>query len=359
MCVRLRANQRHTVPFLLFPASVCIITTTAVAPPPRPLFPSHASPGIPSPLRSPMMDPYYGKARKPYVPIDTCSPGGTWVEERRYNRVRPTVTGAAAAAMEPGASGASSPGADSLTAADRRPRRVLCGNWQEEDALERDLLAIQEAQLQQQHKQAGGELLTSSSAPVQHMQTFLKSGWNPTATMEVITEKPNGIYTGGHTSTPYLTCDSRHPAMRSLDSTYRVEFSSTSSNVASLRRPDLGVRSQRLMEQARVAAKEMQAASLRARQEQQQLREASMKWMSRSCGPNVSEYRATMCDENEVLPIVEELSQDYLSDEPITLYTGNPNTGKTMEVHGKTPVDPVSSSRFGKHTHFSEFKYAY
>ncbi|GET85686.1 hypothetical protein, conserved [Leishmania tarentolae] len=306
-----------------------------------------------------MMDPYYGKARKPYVPIDTCSPGGTWVEERRYNRVRPTVTGAAAASMEADASGASSPNADTLTAADRRPRRVLCGNWQEEDALERDMLAIQEAQLQQTQSEAGNEPPASSSAPVQHMQRFLQSGWNPTATMEVITAKPNGFYSGGHTSTPYLTCDSRHPTMRNLDSTYRVDFNHTSSNVASLRRPELGVRSQRLMEQVRVAAKAMQDANLRTRQEQQQLREGSMKGMSRSYGPNVSEYRATMCDENEVLPVVEELSQDYLSDEPITLYTGNPNTGKTMTVHGKTPVDPMSSSRFGKHTHFSEFKYAY
>nr|CCM36038.1 hypothetical protein, conserved [Leishmania guyanensis] len=306
-----------------------------------------------------MIDPSYDKARKPYVPIDTCSPGGTWVEERRYNHVRPTVTGAATAATETDARGASLRTAESLTAADRRPCRVLCGNWQEEDALERDLLAIQEAQQQLQQSRVDGEPLTSSSAPVQHMQTFLKSGWSPAATMEVITQKPNGIYTGGHTSTPYLTCDSRHPAMRDLKSTYRVDFSSTSSDVASLRRPDLGVRSQRLMEQTRAAAKEMQAANVRAHQEQLLLREASMKWMSRSSGPNISEYRATMCDENEVLPVVEELSQEYLSDEPITLYTGNPKTGKTMVVHGKTPVDPVSSSRFGKHSHFTEFKYAY
>ncbi|KAG5487858.1 hypothetical protein LSCM4_07539 [Leishmania orientalis] len=305
------------------------------------------------------MNPYYGKARKPYVPIDTCSPGGTWVEERRYNRMRPTVTGTAAASAEAAADGASSRIAENWTAADRRPRRVLCGNWQEDDVLERDLLAIQEAQRQEQHSGAESAPLTSSSAPVRRIQAFLTAGWAPTATTKVITQKPNGLYTGGHTSTPYLTCDSRNPTMRDLNSTYRVDFNSTSSDVSSLRRPDLGVRSQRLLEQVRVAAKEMQAANARARQEQLLLHEASMKGMSRSQGPNVSEYRATMCDENEVLPVVEELSQDYLSDEPITLYTGNPYTGKTMTVHGKTPADPASSSRFGKHTHFTEFKYAY
>ncbi|KAG5487515.1 hypothetical protein LSCM1_07471 [Leishmania martiniquensis] len=299
-------------------------------------------------------------SRKPYVPIDTCSPGGTWVEERRYNRVRPTATRAAAAAStEVAADGASSQIAESWTAADRRPRRVLCGNWQEEDVLERDLLSIQEAQHQEQQSGAGGESLTSSSAPVRRIQTFLKSGWNPTATTEVITQKPNGLYVGGHPSSPYLTCDSRNPAMRDLNSTYRVNFNSKSSDVSSLRRPGLGVRSQWLMEQVRAAAVEMQAANAQARQEQLLLHEASMREMSRSHGPNVSEYRATMCDANEVLPVVEELSQDYLSDEPITLYTGNPNTGKTMTVHGKTPADPEGSSRFGKHTHFTEFKYAY
>ncbi|KAG5511675.1 hypothetical protein JKF63_07272 [Porcisia hertigi] len=303
-----------------------------------------------------MADSYYGKARKPYVPIDTCSPGGTWVEERRYNRVRPTATGASAKAS---AEGTLTPTADRLTAADRRPHRVLCGNWQEEDVLERDLLAIQEARLQEKKSCADGEPTISTSAPVQHMQTLLKSGWNPTSTMEVITPKPSGFFSGGHLSTPYLTCDARHPNIRDLNTTNRVDFNSTSSDVASQRRPDLGVRSQLLMEQARSMAGEMQAANRRARHEQLRLREASMHGMSLSYGPNISEYRATMCDKDEVLPVVEELSQDYLSDEPITLYTGNPNTGKTMTVHGKTPVDPVSSTRFGKHTHFSEFKYAY
>lgn len=321
------------------------------------------------------MDPHYGgKARKPYVPIDTCSPGGTWVEERRYNRVRPTIAKAAAAAAARGTAGdgtASSPTAAHLTSADRRPRRVLCGNWQEEDALERDLLAIQEAQLQQQRAgnengkgassppAAGATSGAGASTPVQHMHTLLATGWRPTATMEVITQKPGGLYTGGHTSTPYLTCDARHPGMRDLNSTHRVDYNSASSDVASQRRPELGVRSQHLMAQARVAATETLAANAEAREEQQRLREASMKGMSRSRGPNVSEYHATMCDENEVLPVVEELEQAHLSDEPITLYTGNPHTGKTMTVHGKTPADPVSSTRFGKHTHFTEFKYAY
>lgn len=57
------------------------------------------------------------QSRKPYVPIDTCSPAGDWIEEKRYNRQRPSTTHA---------------------------RKVLCGNWQEEQILENDMLKIEQ-----------------------------------------------------------------------------------------------------------------------------------------------------------------------------------------------------------------------
>jgi hypothetical protein len=299
------------------------------------------------------MDPYQSKARKPYVPIDTCSPGGTWVEERRYNRVRPTAAEYAAAVSSSAALAEGSSGVDGQQP--QRPRRVLCGNWQEEDALERDLLAIQVAQQQQQQQSGDGV----QSAVPSHVQTLLQSGWNPSVTTEVITQTQNGRYTGGHTSTPYLTCDPRHPNLRDLNSTYRVDYNETSSDVGSQRRPAMGVRSQRLMEQALAAAKQMKETNDEARRQRQATAEANVTNASRAFGPNISEYRATLCDANEVLPVVDELANDYHDDEPITVYTGNPQTGKTMTVHGKTPVDPMSASRFGKHTHFTENKYAY
>ncbi|KPA75567.1 hypothetical protein ABB37_08451 [Leptomonas pyrrhocoris] len=310
------------------------------------------------------MDPHLSKAQKPYVPIDTCSPGGTWVEERRYNRVRPTAaeyaatlatsSSSAATVVNEGASKSIDGGA-APPPPPQRPRRVLCGNWQEEDALERDLLAIQVAQQQQQQQTADS---TQSAVP-SHMQTLLQSGWSPSVTTEVITQQKNGHYTGGHTSTPYLTCDPQHPNLRDLDSTYHVDYNATNGDVSTQQRPALGVRSQRLMEQALAAAREMKAANDAARQRQLVESEMNVSNASRAFGPNISEYRATMCDAQEVLPVVEELATDYQDDEPITVYTGNPHTGKTMTVHGKTPVDPMSSSRFGKHTHFTENKYAY
>lgn len=293
------------------------------------------------------MDPYESKARKPYVPIDTCSPAGTWVEERHYNRVRPTAAEYAATLSGSSGGGGQTPGSA------HRPRRVLCGNWQEEDALERDLLAIQVAQQQLQQQPSSDEASTT------HAQRLVDAGWNPSVTTEIITQKSNGRYTGGHTSTPYLTCDPQHPNRRDLDSTYRVDYNATNGNVASQRRPELGVRSQRLMAQAMATAKEMTAASRAAQQERQAAAEANAVGTSRAFGPNVSEYHATMCDADEVLPVVEALTDDYHGDEPITVYTGNPDTGKTMTVHGKTPVDPVAASRFGRHTHFTENKYAY
>ena len=310
------------------------------------------------------MDPYHSKAQKPYVPIDTCSPGGTWVEERRYNRVRPTVaeyaTATASAAAASSSSSSSVPtgivdGEDGSEAM-RRPRRVLCGNWQEEDALERDILAIQVAQQQQKQQQQPDR---AQIAVPSHIQSLLQSGWNPSVTTEVITQKPNGRYTGGHTSTPYLTCDPQHPNLRDLDTTYRSDYNAANSDVSTQQRPQLGVRTQRLMEQAMAAARARKAEDDSARQQRLAAAEASVANVSHAFGPNVSEYRATMCNAQEVLPEVDALATDYQDDEPITLYTGNPETGKTMTVHGKTPVDPMSASRFGKHTHFTENKYAY
>ncbi|ORC85403.1 uncharacterized protein TM35_000351470 [Trypanosoma theileri] len=252
-----------------------------------------------------------GRSRKPYVPIDTCSPGGTWIEEKRYNRAR----------HDDGA---------------HHARKVLCGNWQEEKALEDDLLT--------QPSLMPGTVQADTFTTTAVLQ----------ASLDVIREDTRGRYTGGYQSTPYLTADARNPHLRLLETTQRHDFCEENADVKRLRRPDMGVRSRVLLEVAIDAArteKELQDTQL----QQQQLR-ASVS----TDGDNVylSTYHKSHCREEE-LPVIDELRNDYLSDEPITLYTGNPETGCTMTVHGKTPVEPVEGrSRFGRHTYFTERKYA-
>lgn len=298
------------------------------------------------------MDSAYDKARKPYVPIDTCSPAGTWVEEKRYNRSRPTGANA---------------------------RKVLCGNWQEEQVLENDLLA-QESEEQALGATAGDDTtggvaavgtaadggaatLTSSSIAAGTMRGGSFGG----ATLDVIKDKGNGHYAGGFLSTPYLTCDPAHPTLRSLQTTQRADYNHTNGDVTALRRTPLGIRSQHLLQQALdTAAKE------KAEEETQRTQRATASaTQSRGLGGfsvdlgeadgdddrHHSLYKATMCRGEPPLPVVESLVLDYLTDEPITIYTGNPSSQETMAMHGKTPVDPMSTSRFGKHTYFSDKKY--
>ncbi|RNF01963.1 hypothetical protein TraAM80_06683 [Trypanosoma rangeli] len=247
--------------------------------------------------------------RKPYVPIDTCSPGGTWIEEKRYNKVR----------HDNGAKQAS---------------KVLCGNWQEEKALEDDLIAQQ-------------PLPPGTVPPEEFVQTAVLQ-----ASLDVIREGDHGRYTGGHQSTPYVTSDARNPNARFLQTTQRYDYCEANGDVRRLRRPDMGVRSRVMLGVALEAAKAEKEARDTARQTR----------LSRTAedggGIYLSTYHKSHCHE-ENLPVISELRNDYLSDEPITLYTGNPVTRCTMTVHGKTPVEPVAGrSRFGRHTYFTERKYA-
>ncbi|RNF20738.1 uncharacterized protein Tco025E_03646 [Trypanosoma conorhini] len=247
--------------------------------------------------------------RRPYVPIDTCSPGGTWIEEKRYNKVR----------HENGAQQAS---------------KVLCGNWQEEKALEDDLLAQP-------------PLPPGTVAPEEFAQTAVLQ-----ASLDPIREGPHGRYTGGYQSTPYVTTDARNPHLRFLQTTQRLDYCEANGDVKRLRRPDMGVRSRVLLEVALKAAQ----AEKEACDTEKQTRLSHI--AEDGGGIYLSTYHKSHCREEE-LPVINELRNDYLSDEPITLYTGNPVTGCTMTVHGKTPVEPVKErSRFGRHTYFTERKYA-
>ncbi|KEG08099.1 hypothetical protein DQ04_08011030 [Trypanosoma grayi] len=251
------------------------------------------------------------RSRRPFVPIDTCSPGGTWIEEKRYNKAR----------HDDGACGS---------------RKVLCGNWQEEKALEDDLLVQQPLPLPPGSVQADE---FASTAVLR-------------ASFDVIREGRNGRYTGGYESTPYITADARNPHTRFLQTTHRHDFCEENGDVKRLRRPELGARSRVMLEVALEAARAEKEAK-DAEQHERRLHVAL-----EGGGTYLSTYHKSHCHEEE-LPVINELRTDYLSDEPITLYTGNPVTGCTMTVHGKTPVDPVEErSRFGRHTHFTERKYA-
>ncbi|KAG8343465.1 hypothetical protein ERJ75_001749700 [Trypanosoma vivax] len=248
------------------------------------------------------------RVRKPFVPIDTCSPGGTWIEEKRYNKTRHK---------------------DGATCS----RKVLCGNWQEERLLEDDLLAQQ--------------VLSSDSMKAEDLSktAILR------ASLDTIRASASGRFTGGYPSTPYIACDARDPHMRFMQTTQRHDYCEANADVRSLRRPELGARSRTHLELALKAAREAKAATDAERQERlrrTQEEEGSV---------YLSTYHREHCHPEE-LPVIDELRNDYLSDEPITLYTGNPETGCTMVVHGKTPVEPVPErSRFGRHTYFTERKY--
>lgn len=280
------------------------------------------------------------KGYKPYIPIDTSSPAGSWIEEKRYNRTRPTG----------------------------ESRRVLCGNWQEEQALEGDMLELERTNAER--TQAERAALTASGGKPRRLRKGEPNFDATQPSLDIIRDKGNGHYTGGLESTPYMIASSADPKARHLATTHRTDYNPVSADVHSQDRPTLGVRQQLLLQQALAAAKVAQEEAERAHAEQQRSVASRTRRAATSTGGDkhlddleddrtTTVYKAQYCDRHgEVLPTIEELRNDYLSDEPITLYTGNPHTGKTMTVHGKTPVDPVGASRFGKHTYFSEPKYA-
>lgn len=256
---------------------------------------------------------YLDKPSKPYIPIDTCSPAGTWIEEKRYNRSRPTG---------------------------ETSRKVLCGNWQEERALENNLLVL-EGETEAAKQQALEESRRTGT------EVKPRRAWHASASLDLIKPRGNGRYDGGFNSTPYINRDVDHPTDHDLNTTYLTDYTEKNADVRRLRRPDLGVRSQLLLKKALAIA-----------EEEQLNRQAERAERFHEEGNDISEYRDRICKPNEEYPTVEELDTDYLIDEPITLYTGNPYTGKKMTVHGKTPNDPISKPFHGRHTYFSENKYA-
>lgn len=316
-------------------------------------------------------DSAHDKPRKPYIPIDTNSPAGTWIEEKRYNKSRPTQSQAS-----------NSNGRIHGSASGGMSRKVLCGNWQEEAALEGDMLAGEV----DAHRRIEQEKMTASMDPsktttpaeLAARAAMLLSTANNGASLDVIRDTAgSGRFAGGFESSPFLTADAARPNQRLLDSTYRVDYNAKGSDVGQLQRPALGVRSHLLLKQSLDAARAAQAQAAADAADSQAGHAARMSTIRGANGGSTaaladpgtvhdtSVYRATIsepraadgCSTSHDHPRIDGLRQAYLDDVPITLYTGNPQSGKTMTVHGKTPVDPVSASQFGKHTTFSEPKY--
>ena len=215
--------------------------------------------------------------------IDTSNPGGSWIDEKQFNKTRPGDC-----------------------------RKILCGNWQEEQILEGDIM---------------------------------REG------LEVGTLKQDGkFFHGGWESSPYLTvavddANRRH----GFETTHRGSFNAMNSDVGSQRQPALGVRSNMrsgvILEEAKKSLSESR----------------SQRELAMTQGSNVpgQQLLTTYQSQTGTLPpprVVEKISHQYVKDVPITLYTGNPSTGKTMMVHGKTPSSGVSSVH-SRHTYFTSPKY--
>ena len=227
--------------------------------------------------------------QRAYNRIDTCNPAGNWIEEKQYNKNRP---------------GAS--------------QRILCGNWQEETALEGDLI--------------------EQGIPV----TTLR---HDTAT---------GHFSGGFESSPYLTMavDPRDRRTE-LVTTQRASFNGSNSDLSTQKQPALGARSRIRMSDVIVSAKEELEKTVSDRA----ARSSGM--LDATTGSKVSlqsTYSHVHCKPEEKR-VVSAVSDSYLSDRPITLYTGNPVNGKKMVVHGQTPEGSLVGPHH-KHSQFSYDKYS-
>lgn len=265
------------------------------------------------------------KPEKPYRRIDTYWPDGDWIDEKAYNRQRPTGTAS---------------------------RKVLHGNWLEERALESDLLTLEAKESQAKAQGTTcccGDNVgpgTYESVKDAHRHFPLPRPWHACSSLDIFQPLKNGHYDGTFNSTPYIIRGAAHPSELDANTTYLTAYNERNSDVRRLFRPDLGVRSQLLLHQA-----------LNIAQQEQQKREEAREIQFHEDGSWKSEYTEKISDPRGVYPTIKALQTDYLVEEPITIYTGNPFTSKTMVVHGKTPYDPMSKPYHGKHTYFSERKY--
>lgn len=190
--------------------------------------------------------------------------------------------------------------------------KTLIGNWQEEERLEADMNA------------AGRD--------------------------QTIVRKDGKYYKGGFESTAYLLSDKEESERLAQTVTmHRESFTEKNGDISTTKKPQLGVRSniraQMILEQAQ--------AELKAQEEAQRQRDAPLTSTYRetiSHNSNASATKGVFAGRTEGAP-------SYTEDVPITLYTGNPHTGSTMTVHGKTMADGTGNP-LAKNTNFTYNKFA-
>jgi len=183
--------------------------------------------------------------------------------------------------------------------------RTLVGNWQEETVLEVDM-----------------------SANGHEMSTLRQRG---------------KYLTGGFESTAYLLSPlEQSDRVADHQTTQRVSYNEVNANVATQKKAPLGVRShlraQMIIEDATTKVKEASRRTVPA--------------------PVHSTYRETIGGLTESRTPVDEsvLEARYVKEVPITIYTGNPQSGAQMVIPGRSS-ECGAGNPLGKNTSFSHGKY--
>lgn len=194
-----------------------------------------------------------------------------------------------------------------------RNAKTLVGNWQEEERLEGDMAT------------AGRD--------------------------QSVVRKEGKYFKGGFESTAYLLSDKEEfDRQAEATSMHRQSFTEANGDIRTTKKPPMGVRSgiraQMVLAEAQRAVAEAEEAS--------RPRDA----------PLTTTYRETVShvgtDGNTVKSTYRGRPQDaadYVSDTPITLYTGNPVTGSKMVVHGVTSAGGTGNA-LAKNTTFTHNKFA-
>lgn len=191
-------------------------------------------------------------------------------------------------------------------------RRTLVGNWQEDEKLERDM------------KEHG------------HDQTVVR--------------KEGKYFKGGFESTAYLLSEVEKEDRKAEGVTMqRQSFNDTNGDIKTQQKAPLGVRSQIRAEMVVAEAKAIVA------QQEKAVAAAS------APPPMSSTYRDTVNradgPQRRVVNDAPGEKRTYVGDKPITLYTGNPQTGARMRVQGAT-TEGGTGNPLAKNTNFTCDRFA-
>ena len=190
--------------------------------------------------------------------------------------------------------------------------KTLVGNWQEEERLETDMVDAGQAQ--------------------------------------TVVKKEGKYFKGGFESTSYLL-SAKEQNDRDLDGTsmHAMSYNDSNADVKKQRKAPLGVRNsiraQMVLEEAQeVVRQQEEAARLKDAPLSTTYRETVSK-VGNSGNTTRSEFKGTAG------------RPDYAADTPITVYTGNPQSGVRMKVQGLTATTGTGNP-LAKNTGFSYDKYS-